>query len=256
VPSYRSKAFILRTYDYSEADRILVLFSEKYGKFRAVAKGVRKTRSRLAGCTALLSQSELQFYGKPHQDLYLITQGQLLTAYANVKSDLVLLGQAARMSELVDRLTPDHQSLPKLFQLLLSGLELLENGISAVLAGIWFEIILLDYMGYRPNLTLCQTCKKDAEYMAYVPEQGGMVCQNCRSQSNLRLSRGARLLLEKLRVLEASKLDRIRLQPAQEQEIKTVLNSAFLYQLGRDLNSEKFQKAVSKIQTPNKRKNL
>ncbi|MCK5242697.1 DNA repair protein RecO [bacterium] len=247
MPSYRSLVVILRSYDYSEADRILVVFSEKYGKFRAVAKGVRKIRSRLAGCTALLSQAELQFYGKPHQELYLITQGQLVTAYPNLKADLSLLGQAARMSELVDRMTTDHQSLPEIFKLLLSGLELLEKGRSSVLAGIWFEIILLDYMGYRPTLTHCLYCKKDADHMAYVPEQGGVVCQSCGSHSLLRISKGARVLLKKLRSLEAQKIDRIRLHPAQEQEMKTVLNSAFQYQLGRNLNSEKFQKAVAKV---------
>jgi len=247
VPSFRSLSIILREYDFSEADRILVFFTHSFGKIRAIAKGVRRMRSRLAGCVGLLSLSELQFHGKANQNLYLVTQGQLITAFPRIKADLQILGQAARIGELVDQLVSDQEPLPEIFQLLQESLELLESGVSPVVAGIWFEICFLDKMGYRPILQNCMICTQDKEIMAYVPERGGMVCRTCQSGSALFVSRGSRNLLEKLRTAKPRQVSRIRLNSQMQEEIVCLLNAAFYYQLGRGLRSDVFRRAIKRI---------
>ncbi|MBN1596574.1 DNA repair protein RecO [candidate division FCPU426 bacterium] len=248
MPSFCSAAVILRAYDYSEADRILVAFTRFSGKIRAVAKGVRKPGSRLAGCTSLLSLADLQFHGKEHQELYRLTQGQLIKSFCRIKSDLCLLGQAARMSELADRLTPDREPLPEIFDLLQHGLELLEKGVAPAVTGIWYEISLLDKTGYRPVLMHCMGCKQDRDTMYYAPEQGGVLCRACGAHSPLLISRGARVLLEKLRGLHHGSVGRLRLDPRMEKSVSALLHAALQYQLGRPLHSEKFQRAMEKVQ--------
>ncbi len=224
-----------------------MLFSKEKGKIKGIAKGVRKLRSRLAGSVGLLNQAELQCYGKTHQDLFLITQGQLVTSYPAIKSNLSLLGQAARFYELVDRLTPDHQPLPEIFLLLSEAMQLLESGYAPIVTGIWFEMTLLDYMGYGPLLGKCMTCDQVKDRVAYVPEKGGIVCAACGSTSLLFLSRGARALLEKLRCSKSDTVKTIKLERKMEKEITLFLNAALRYQVGRGLNSDKFRQAVSRI---------
>lgn len=248
MPSFRTSAIILRTYDYAEADRILVLFTEREGKLRAMAKGVRKPRSRMAGSLGLLSRAELQIHGQAHRELFLVTQGQLLTAYPRLKSDLSALARAARCGELVDRLTPDRQPQPEVFNLFSEALGKLEEGQSSAVVGAWFEIRLLEKSGYGPRLAACGTCGREQGTMAYAPERGGLVCGQCRPGGQPEISAGGRRLLEKLRNLAARRLGQLRLSAAMEAEISTLLDSALTYQVGRRLNTDKFRAAVAKLE--------
>lgn len=243
-----TSAIILRTYDYSEADRILVLFTEHEGKVRALAKGVRKTRSRMAGSLGLLSRTEVQLHGKSHRDLFLVTQAQLVTAFPRIKSDLSALGQAARCGELVDRLTPDRHPQSEVFHLFDQALGLLDEGQSPALVGAWFEIRLLETSGYGPRLTTCSTCGREQGTMAYAPERGGLVCSHCRPGGQPAISMGGRRLLEKLRILDARRLGQLRLSAGMEGELTALLDSALTYQTGRRLNTDKFRAAVARLE--------
>jgi DNA repair protein RecO (recombination protein O) len=163
MPAFRTSAIVLNAYDFSEADRVMVLFTREEGKIRALAKGVRRSRSRLAGCLGLLTLSELQLHGKENQELLLVTQGQLETAFPGLKVDLEALGQAGRMAELIDRMIPERQSQAPVFDLLLAGLRLLEEKQRPAVVGIWFEISLLELLGYRPRLDSCHVCSQEKE---------------------------------------------------------------------------------------------
>ncbi|MEW6516495.1 MAG: DNA repair protein RecO [candidate division FCPU426 bacterium] len=241
----RTSAIILRHYPFSEADRVLVLLTDREGKCRALAKGVRRSQSRLAASVGLFSLSELQLHGREHQDLMLVTQGQLVTAYPRLKSDLQALASAARWSELVDRLLPDRQPLPEIFSLLKEALALLETGLAPLVAGLWFENRLLDLLGYRPHLAGCVCCQRSEGPMKYAPDRGGAVCLVCEPAAELPLSPGARAMLEKIRQLPADKVRRLDVLPRVGEEAAAALEAALLYQLGRTLHSDKFRRAVA-----------
>lgn len=247
MPALRVSAIILRHYPFSEADQVLVLLTEQEGKCRALAKGVRRGSSRLAASVGLFSLSELQLHGREQQELWLVTQGQLLTAHPRLKSNLQALASAARWSELVDRLVPDRQPLPEIFMLLKQAFGLLESGLAPQPAGLWFESRLLDLLGYRPHLAACVRCQEREGSMTYVPNRGGAVCSLCEPSGDLPLSAGARALLEKLRQLPADKMPRLDILPRLAEEAADALEAALLYQLGRGLRSDKFRRAVASL---------
>ncbi len=244
----RTLGLVLRTYDFSEADRVIVLFTRERGKVRGIAKGVRRSRSRLAACLGWISLSELQLYGKETRDLMLVTQGQLENAFPGLKTDLTALGQAARICELVDGLTPERQPLPGIFNLLIATLQLLETGVLPSLAGIWFETGLLNQLGYRPDLKACQLCQRNSEAMAYHAETGGVVCRSCRPRGGFAISPGARRLVERLIRFPAEQVQRLHLHPRLQSEIADLLEAAVHYQLGRKLKSDTFRQAVAKLE--------
>ncbi len=245
MPVFRTPALVLRTYDFSEADRVLVLFTRNYGQLRAVARGVRRTCSRLGGCLGLLSLAELQLHGHEHRDLFLVTQGQLLGAFPRLKSDLERLGRAARIAELVSGLTPDRQPLPEVFDLAVQALTLLEEGLPQETVGLWFEIAFLDRTGYRPRLDACLACGREETFLAYHPASGGVLCRACQPAGGHNVSAGTRRLLQKLLTCEVDWLRRLRFEPALREEAERVLDEALQYQLGRGLKTDHFRQAVA-----------
>lgn len=250
MPTFRTPAVILRAYDYAEADRILVLFTLGQGKLRAVAKGVRRLSSRLAGGLSLFSLAELQLHGAEHRELALVTQSQLLHSYPKLKSDLAALGGAARMAELVAELVPDRQPLPEVFRLLVGGWELLEDGQALDAASAWFEASLLDRLGYRPRLETCGACGGDGETagLAYHPEAGGVFCRRCRASGGLPLSAGSRRLLVRLMDAGPDWARCVRLSAETGREVGAVLEAALHQQLGRSLRSDTFRRAVAGLE--------
>jgi len=247
MPGFRSPSLILRAYDFSEADRVLVIFTREAGKLRALAKGVRRCQSRLAACSGVITYAELQFHGKEHQELLLLTQGRLGTAYPRLKADLVALGQAGRMCELVERLVPDREPMIPTFELLVSSLRLLEEEKTDAGAGLWFEVNLMNQLGYRPRLQQCQVCGKGAGRMAYQPEAGGVVCGACGGQGGIAVSQGTRMLLERLLAWPPEKLGQLRLHPQLAAEAAAVMDAIIRHQLGHGLRSDVFRKAVKRL---------
>src|ERR687885_415233 len=83
---YRTEAIILRRSDFGEADRILTLYTPRYGKRRAIAKGVRKTTSRLAGHVELFTRVQLRL--AEGRNLDIVTQAQIIAPYRALREDL------------------------------------------------------------------------------------------------------------------------------------------------------------------------
>ena len=100
---YRDEAIVLRTYKLGEADRIVVLFTKARGKVRAVAKGVRKTKSRFGARLEPTSHVALQLY--EGRELDTITQAETLDHFRPIRDDLDRLGRASSMLEAVDQIT-------------------------------------------------------------------------------------------------------------------------------------------------------
>jgi DNA repair protein RecO (recombination protein O) len=244
MPTLRTPALVLRAYDFSEADRVIVLFTQTLGKVKGVAKGVRRTASRLNGCLGWLSRAELQLAGRENQDLFRITQGQLLQSYPHLKENLPALGRAARMAELLFSLTHDHQPLPEIFELAETSLSLWDAGTDPNMVGTWFEWMFLDRMGYRPQVEVCQQCGNDTEHMSYHPETDGITCRACRPHGGIVLSAGTRKMLNKLIASHPTLLPSLRLGEDAQTQIQTLLDSIIRNHLGRPLKSDSFQRAV------------
>jgi DNA repair protein RecO (recombination protein O) len=247
MPTFKTPALVLRAYDFSEADRILVLFTQHHGKIKGVAKGVRKTASRLKACLGWLTRAELQLAGRDHQDLYRIIQGQLLESYPRLKGSLDALGAAARMAELLFALTPDQQPLPEIYELAETALSLWDAGADSTLVGIWFEWMFLERMGHRPRVEACRHCGANAEVLAYHAEHEDTFCRACRPKGGYALSAGARKALSKILSGHPALLPRLRLPADAEIQIQALLDEVIRRHLGRPLKSESFHQAVKRL---------
>lgn len=178
--SFRVEAVVLRHADWGEADRILTLYTREYGKLRAVAKGARKMRSRKAGHLEPFTHITLQLARA--RDLSIVTQVETLDAYLPLREDLMLMGYASYAMELLDRFTYDEEGgNPVIFRLLTETLGRLSLQIEPWLALRFYEMRLLDSLGFRPQLFLCSNCQREIlpEDQYFSAASGGVICPRC-----------------------------------------------------------------------------
>src|SRR5215218_1163798 len=156
---YKSEAIVLKRIDLGEADKILTIFTPNHGKLRVVAKGVRKVTSRLAGHVELFTRSQMLLAKARNLDI--VTQSETMDAYRPLHDDLSRIAHASYAAELLDALTPDaHENYP-VYKLTAETLRLLSEDADADRVLRWFELQLLGYMGYAPELAKCVECRND-----------------------------------------------------------------------------------------------
>jgi len=183
VPSreriYRSEAVILRRQDLGEADRLLTIFTPDHGKLRVVAKGVRRLRSRKAGHLEPLTRARLMLARGRNLDV--ITQAEAVELFTSLRGDLERLGQAFYVVELLDRFTVEEGETQRLYDLLLKTLGRLAAEDEGSVVVRFFELRLLELVGYRPELFRCLGCGKELkpQDQFFSVDMGGILCPNC-----------------------------------------------------------------------------
>ncbi len=178
VALYRDEGIVLRTHKLGEADRIVVLLTRDHGKVRAVAKGVRKTKSRFGGRLEPPGNVSLLLYEGRQLDT--ITQAESLDSYRALRSDLARMTDAMALLEATDHVAQEREGNPDLYHMLRGALRVLAGGSSPLLvAGFYWKLLALDGVG--PLLDRCVSCgDARSEPAALDPVQGGVLCRACR----------------------------------------------------------------------------
>jgi len=179
--SYRTQAIVLGHIEYGEADRIIRLFTAEKGKITAIAKGIRKIRSRKAGHLEPFTRVSL-FLAKG-RDLDIITQAETLDPYIGLREDLERVALASYVVEVIDRFTYEEGQNVGMFQLLANTLSRLETQQNAETVVHYYETRLLDLLGFRPQLFECVACGNviREEDQFFSPLIGGILCPKCGS---------------------------------------------------------------------------
>ena len=247
--SFRLEAVVLRHSDWGEADRLLVLFTREQGKVRAIAKGARKLTSRKAGHIEPFTHVKLQL--AKGRDLLILTQAETIDAYAAVREDLTRTGYASYVIELLDRFTPEGEAgVPSLFRLLTETLARIASEADPWLAVRYYEMRLLDFLGFRPQLFQCANCGREIlpEDQFFSFSAGGAVCPRC-GQGLKGLGPISVEALKYLRHFQRSTYrDASRAQPDPEtrREVEALMHGYFTHLLERELNTPGFMRDVRK----------
>ncbi len=177
--SQRVEAVVLRHTDWGEADRLLWLYTRESGKIRAIAKGARKMRSRKAGHLEPFTRVNL-LLAQGH-DMPLVTQAETVDAYLSLREDLIRVAYASYVVELLDRFTYEEGDNLSLYRILIDTLARLNREAEPQLAIRYYEIRLLDLLGFRPQLFACARCSNDIqpEDQYFSAAEGGVLCPTC-----------------------------------------------------------------------------
>lgn len=175
---YRDSAVVLRNYKLGESDRIIVMMTEEHGKVRAVAKGVRKTKSRFGARLEPLSHIDVQLYKGRNLDI--VTQVDLIASSFLLHNNLDRLIQGISMLEAVDQIAVDREPAPYLYRMLVGALETLSRHASPiVLAAFYWKLLAAE--GVTPEVNMCVGCQSTTGLVAFDLLEGGAQCAQCRS---------------------------------------------------------------------------
>jgi DNA repair protein RecO (recombination protein O) len=239
---YKTQAIVLRQRKLGEADKIVTLYTAHQGKLDAVAKGVRRTKSRLAGhLEPLTLGSYLMAEGR---DLDIVTQAETIEAFPALRGDLERLSRGLYCAELVERLTPERSEGNPVFRLLHETLAFLDSTADYELAARRFELRLLAELGYRPSLGECAVCGKrlEPESNFWSVDAGGAICPACADDS-LRLAPLSLNALKLLRLMQRASFEevaRVRVSGALAAELENSLGDYVRYVLEREVRSARF----------------
>jgi DNA repair protein RecO (recombination protein O) len=196
---YRSKGIVLRSIRYGEADRILDLYTRDAGLVSAIAKGIRRTKSRFGARLEPLSC--VDFVAYRGRTLDTVTQAEVLRSFRGIREDLARFEAAADTVGSVRALSGGDEADRRIFNLLYNALDALEardSDLGAVQAAFGLKLSIL--AGYAPQLDACLSCGANTEPFYFAPNLGGVLCSECRSATgdSFPLPPGT---LERLRVL-------------------------------------------------------
>jgi DNA repair protein RecO (recombination protein O) len=244
----RVEAVVLRHSDWGEADRILGLFTLEMGKLRAIAKGARKPRSRKAGHLEPFTRVSLLL--ARGRDLPVVTQAETVDAYLPLRDDLLRTTYASYVVELLDRFIYEEGENRGLYRLLVDTLARLSQPLDLDLVVRYYEVRLLDFVGFRPQLFKCAGCgaeilPQDQYFSALL---GGVLCPACgaRTEGSRPISMAALKYLRHFQRSSFSEAARAALTPALHREIEVLMQHYLTYLLERNLNTPPFLRRVRK----------
>lgn len=176
--TYRTEAIVLIKHKFGEADNILRLLSPEHGRVGAIAKGVRKTKSKFGGRLEPFSHVDLMLH--QGRNLHTVVQAESVESFDEIRTNYDKLTHGAAVLELLDKLATEGHGDERLFGLGLAALRALgaaDGSYERILSA--FEIKLMAIGGYRPHLDGCVICGVAAERVFFSSRAGGIMCEAC-----------------------------------------------------------------------------
>lgn len=242
---YTTPAIVLRRRDQGEADRVLTLLTPERGKLQAIAKGVRKVRSRKAGHLELFARAQLTLAKGRTFDV--ITQAELVEPHVRLREDVERGGLAHYLCELTEHFAPEGSESAALFELLAEGLLWLCEATDPWTAARAYELRLLTLEGYRPQLFVCarteQPLEVDAEpgvaQVVFSPSSGGVLgaAAGAQARDGFPILRETLLALRALQTSPAEPLMALSLPLPVRAEVARVTQTYLAHILERRLRS-------------------
>ena len=182
--SFKTEAVVLRSIRYAEADRVLHLYTSTRGRVGAMAKGVRRVRSRMGGRLEPLSRVRLVLH-EGRGDLCTVTQVDTVHPHAGLRERRTSLERATQACDAVLKLLDSGEPNPPAYNLLCNELGLLDARPEAATRAqaLAFRIKLLLAAGFSPELASCAACGETEHLGAFSPSAGGVVCAGCEAGS-------------------------------------------------------------------------
>src|SRR5882762_1658547 len=183
----KTEAVVLRSMRYGEADRILQLYTPNRGRVSAIAKGVRRARSRFGGRLEPFFRLRIELH-EGRSELLTVTGAQTVDGYARLRGDAHALDAAARACDAVGRLFETTEPHPGVYNLLCRKLSLLDEqaGVGSSVdraAALAFRLKLLLAAGLAPQLSACASCGEREHVVGFSGAAGGVVCAACEAGS-------------------------------------------------------------------------
>jgi DNA repair protein RecO (recombination protein O) len=280
--TYSTQALVLNKADFGEADSLVTCYAPHLGKFKAKAKGARRPQSHLGGHVEPITYIKMSL--AQGRNLDIVTQSQTVKSFAPLHNDLLFLSSALYLADLVDQFTPEGEPNYAIFKLLsdtwqqlasiaeqttshqttVPYISISDSSFRGDKLALWmlirrFEILLLKYLGYQPQLEHCLDCgtqilnSPNISRVFFSPQSGGVICSRCHySQPTRPISIAALRLWHWLGTNTVATVIRVSNSKSQRllkitSELGQIIQHYLIYLLGYQLSSAEWLERVQEI---------
>lgn len=247
---YKTEGIIIRSVDYGEGNKIITIYTKELGKIGVMAKGAKKTKSRLAAVSQLFSHGYFVFYHGG--GLGNLTSGDIIDSFRILHQDIMKTAWAAYIVELLDKVTADREANAFLFYLLHSALTLIGQDKDPEIVARIFELQVLQQAGVKPVLDKCVMChQEDNPGIAFSIKEGGMLCECCLSSDAhaVVLSAATIRLIRTLALMDISKLGKVEIKDTTRKQLAHIMRMFIDSYLGVSIKSRSFLEQLSLFDT-------
>lgn len=242
MKSIVTRGVIISRRNYREADRILTIYSEKLGKISVLAKGVRKSNSKLGGFLELFNITRLEL--EEGKNWYILTGVQVENSFNNIRLNLPKISAGYYLAELISRLTGEDDANRHLFKVIENGFETLNRSTKDIIVCA-FAWELINKSGFHPELYLCVICKKklDSGELVFSAAKGGLL-DDCTVAPDSILVQPDTVKLIRVAINNLALFQKIKVPPPIVQEFNLVTKKYISEVVEREIKSDKFVETV------------
>lgn len=168
---------IIKTKDYGETHKIVTIFSQKIGKFSAIARGAKKPKSRMAAVTQPFIYG--QFFVYLNKGLSTIQQGEIIHSFRSIREDIVKTAYAAYLTELTEKLLDDQLPFAEIYKEFIQTLKWISEYDDIDIPLMMYEMKLYRAGGFAPTVDGCANCGSKNSPFVFSIVEGGLLCSKC-----------------------------------------------------------------------------
>lgn len=215
---HKTKGVVIGKRDQSESDRVLIAYTEEFGKLRLFGKSIRKESSKLRSGSEPFALTELEFIeGRSRKTL---TDVRVIDPYPKTNGDLERIALAGRVADDLDALIGGEERDPKVWDLVRSSFDIIEAGKGSITYHRFFWNLMF-ILGYGPEIYHCSQCRGglDPSGLIFSPEDGGLVCSSCQSKDSAFLVNERTIKVIRVLLRDDGSFEKIRIDPADEESL-------------------------------------
>ncbi len=245
---YKTEGIVLKSMEYEEADKIVTIYTKNYGKITAIAKGVRKTKSKFGSSLEILTHSNFLIYKGRNIDI--VSQTEILESFFSTSKEVIKFAFAVNCVEVVNRLTEEQEINIGLFNLLKEVLHYLKGSNDPKLLTLSFKWQTISILGYRPSLDHCCRCNKSVEEQKEIYfniKEGGLVCNNCIAKDKegcVKVSLYFNKLVRKILNTPLSTISNATIPVKKMKELEKITDLYIAYHSEKSFKTDRFLKSL------------
>ncbi len=245
----KTEAIVLGHHDFGEADKVVTLYTKEFGKLKAVAKGVRRVKSRFGSAMEPFSHDHLMLYMPRKRNLYVVTGSRIIRTHKELRENFDSFITGSYLTEVVNKLTEPEEPNRHLFSLILQAFRQIPKQDRDIIIVI-FAVKFLADAGYKLILEKCVFCEKPIpleEERKLSIQHGGLLCRKCqyRDVQAMDVSPLAVQYLKRIGMVDLTKLGKIKMENSIKDELKRIVHFYLSHHLPGRLKTEEFMEKLT-----------
>ncbi|SHF68363.1 DNA repair protein RecO [Ornithinibacillus halophilus] len=241
------QGIIIKTRDYGETHKIVTIYSNKIGKFSAIAKGAKKTKSRMAAVTQPFIFGEFLVY--INSGLSSIQQGDIIDSFRTIREDIVKTAYTAYISELTEKLHEEKEPDFYIFDQFLHTMRWIEEHDEVDIPIMMYELKLFKKGGFAPTVHHCVNCRSKQLPYYFSIDEGGFLCQKCKHLDDhaMKIPDAVAKLLNIFANVGLEQVGNISVKPENQKMIRKLMDEYYEQYGGFYLKTKRFLEQMNRL---------